>query len=90
MRFDFNEVNILKQNLFKVSQSKEDLLELLKLLVQKTEDYILRDSIASLQNKVSSLSLAEFELLREEIISKKVVATMDTSCPEKTRKQSNM
>lgn len=90
MRFDFNEVNILKQNLFKASQSKDDLLELLKLLAQKTEDYILGDAIVSLQRKVSSLSLAEFDLMKEEIINKKVVATMDTSCPGKMKKQSDM
>ena len=77
MRFDFNEINILRQNFFSSRQKKEDFLELLQGLLAKTDDYILKDSIESLTKKISSLSAEEFTRLREDSINKRLVATMN-------------
>lgn len=79
MRFDFNEANILKQNLFMAKQSQEDLLGLLRAMAPKTEDYILNDSISSLMKKIASLSSEEFARLREDVLNKRLVATMNST-----------
>lgn len=78
MRFDFNEVNILKQNLFTAKQGKEDILGLLRAMATRTEDYILKDSISSLTKKIASLSSEEFAALRDDVLNKRLVATMNS------------
>lgn len=77
MKFDFNEINILMQNLRNINQKKSDFLELLGSLHENTEDALLKDSIQSLMKKVSSLSQQELAELCTSILQKKVVATMN-------------
>ena len=77
MRFDFNEINILMQNLRDVNQKKGSFLETLRALYDNTDDALLKDSVLSLIKKVSSLSQQELSGLCSSILQKRVVATMN-------------
>ena len=81
MRFDFNEINILKQNLYINKQKKSEFLEMLRIIYENTEDYVLKDSLQSLIKKISALSQNELSALHEDIIQKRLVATMNNPFP---------
>ena len=76
MRYDFNEINILKQNLYNNKQQKQDFQRMLNNIYENTEDPILRDSLQSLMKKISVLSQSELSLLCDDILQKRLIATM--------------
>lgn len=75
MKFDFNEANILKQNFFKESDTKEILIHRLTGLLNNAEDRILKDSVYSLLKKIEILSSDEIQQIYRDINSKKFIAT---------------
>ncbi|MBQ8248155.1 MAG: hypothetical protein IJZ42_13585 [Lachnospiraceae bacterium] len=77
MRFDFNEINILKQNLYNINQKKHGFIEMLQNIYENTEDPLLKDSVQSLIKKVSLLSQEELSSICASILQKKVAATMN-------------
>lgn len=75
MRFDFNEANILKQNLFSSQDDKNTLLRRLDGLYLHTEDSILKKSLRSLIRKIEELSDEEVRRILYDILQKKFVVT---------------
>lgn len=75
MRFDFNEANILKQNLFSSQDDKVTLLRRLEGLCLHTEDSILKKSLRSLIRKVEELNDEEVKRILYDILQKKFVVT---------------
>ena len=76
MNYDFNEANILNQNLHK-KYSKSDFLDVLRILLDNTMDDVFKDAIRSLIKKVSALSPGGFTDLCDAVESKKLIATMN-------------
>lgn len=75
MRFDFNEANILKQNLFSQDDTKEILLYRLSRLSETTEEQILKTSVFSLIEKVERLSPQQIKQIQSDIFNKRLIAT---------------
>ena len=75
MRFDFNEANILKQNLFSSNDDKKVLLSRLEKLYEHTEDLILKKSVRSLIGKLETLTDEEIRRIRYDIFKDKFVVT---------------
>lgn len=75
MKFDFNEANILKQNLFDENDTKETLIERLTLLLDTTKDDILRRAVCSLIQKTETMTTAQIKQIRQDIIEKRFIAT---------------
>lgn len=75
MRFDFNEANILKQNLYSPTDDRKVLLNRLDNVYQNTSDTILRKSIFSLIQKVEGLSDEDIKHIRYDISKNKFIVT---------------
>lgn len=75
MRFDFNEANILNQNLFSTNDNKKILLNRLDNVFQNTEDPILKQSVLSLLKKIECLSDEDIKKLLFLIIKKQFSVT---------------
>lgn len=73
MYFDFNEINILGQNLNE--PNLPGFIEQLAELEDNTKEEVLISSIRSLREKLLALSMNDFHLLYEELKGGKVVAT---------------
>ena len=77
MKFDFNEINILKQNLYNSNQTKKSFLEMLQNIYDNTEDILLRDSVVSLMNKIELLPPEALVKLYTFSTQNKITATMN-------------
>ena len=75
MRFDFNESNILNQNLFAVTDDKNILLSRLAVVLEDTDDLLLRKSVQSLIKKIECLSNEDVKRLLYLILKKKFIVT---------------
>lgn len=75
MKFDFNETNLLRQNLFPQHDTKEKLIHRLTNLMATTGDTILQDSVLSLIKKVESLSENQIASIQQDIINNRLTAT---------------
>lgn len=75
MRFDFNETNILRQNLFSNGDTKEILVRRLSNLLETTDDPLLKDSVVSLIGKIETLSEKQIKLIQLDIANNKLIAT---------------
>lgn len=75
MRFDFNEANILNQNLFSTSDDKKVLLNRLDNIFQNTEDSILKQSVQVLIKKIEGLSDEEIKQILYDILKKRFIVT---------------
>ena len=73
MRFDFNEANILNQNLFSSSDNKKILLNRLDNVFQNTKDPILKQSVLVLINKIECLSDEDVKRILFDIIKKRFI-----------------
>lgn len=75
MKFDFNETNLLKQNLFSQYDTKPILIHRLTNLAETTNDVVLKNSVASLIKKLESLSEKQIKQLYKDKNEKKLIAT---------------
>lgn len=75
MRFDFNEANILNQNLFSTNDNKKVLLNRLDNVYKNTEDPLLKRSVLSLIKKMECLSDEDIKRLLYTIIKKQFSVT---------------
>ena len=75
MRFDFNEANILNQNLFSQTDDKKVLLNRLENIYQNTEDQVLKQSIQGLIKKIEGLSDEEIKRILYDILKKRFIVT---------------
>lgn len=75
MRFDFNEANILKQNLYDPRDNRAILLKRLDSVFQNTTDSVLRKSVRGLIKKIEVLSDDDVRLIYKDIVSKKFLVT---------------
>ena len=75
MKFDFNETNLLKQNLYSQYDTKPILIHRLTNLAGTTEDVVLKSSVASLIKKLERLSEAQIKQLYKDKNEKKLIAT---------------
>lgn len=75
MRFDFNEANILNQNLFSSSDNKQILLNRLQNVYENTEDPVLKKSVLSLIKKAESLSDEDIKRILYDILKKRFIVT---------------
>lgn len=75
MRFDFNEANILNQNLFATSDDKKVLLSRLDNIYQNTEDEVLKQSVQGLIKKIEGLSDEEIKRILYDILKKRFIVT---------------
>lgn len=75
MRFDFNEANILNQNLFSTNDNKKVLLNRLDNIYKNTEDRLLKRSVLSLIKKIECLSDDDVKRLLYPIIKKQFSVT---------------
>lgn len=75
MRFDFNEANILNQNLFSTFDNKKNLLSRLDNVLQNTQDPVLKQSTLSLIKKIECLSDDDVKRLLYTIINKRFCVT---------------
>lgn len=75
MKFDFNETNLLKQNLFSQYDTKPILIHRLTNLSSSTEDVVLKSSVISLIKKLESLSEAQIKQLYKDKTDKRLIAT---------------
>lgn len=75
MRFDFNEANILNQNLFSSQDTKKTVLARLNDVYSNTPDFILKASVSSLIEKIERLSDEEVKLILYDILKKKFIIT---------------
>ena len=75
MFFNFNEANILKQNLFNANDTKRSVLDSLHSLEDNTSDDYLKYSIRTLINKVSALSEQQVASLKDDILNKRFIIT---------------
>lgn len=73
MKLDFNETNILSQNLR--VQSKDALIGRLTQLIENTEDMALRDAAYSLRDKIFDVPEERLKEVFAEIVNKKIYAT---------------
>lgn len=77
MNFDFNETNILKQNLFLQTDTKEILVARLSELLISAQEPVLRHSVNSLISKVNSLTPEQLKKIQQDIADKKIIATLN-------------
>ena len=84
--FDFNEANILKQNLFAPTDTKEVLLSRLNGLLSNTEDALLKYSTKTLIKKIHALTPEQVSQIYSDIVSKKFAATSSYKLPGDTPK----
>lgn len=75
MRFDFNEANILNQNLFSSTDDKKVLLGRLDNIYQNTNDDVLKQSLQGLIKKIEGLSDEEIKRILFDIIKKRFIVT---------------
>lgn len=75
MRFDFNEANILNQNLFSSTDNKKILLGRLDNVFQNTKDPILKQSVLVLMGKIECLSDEDVKRILFDIIKKRFIVT---------------
>ena len=75
MFFNFNEANILKQNLFSPQDNKQSLLSRLITLENNTSETYLKQSILSLTQKIEALSEQQVIDLRNDILNKNFIIT---------------
>ena len=75
MRFDFNEANILNQNLFSSTDNKKVLLDRLQSVYENTQDPILKKSVLSLIRKMESLSDEDIRRILYDILKKQFIVT---------------
>lgn len=75
MRFDFNEANILNQNLFSTSDNKKVLLGRLDNIYQNTEDLLLKKSVQVLMQKVEGLSDEDVKRILYDVLKKRFIVT---------------
>lgn len=75
MRFDFNEANIINQNLFSTSDDKKVLLNRLNNVYQNTSDAVLQQSVLSLTSKIEGLSDEEIKRILYDILKKRFIVT---------------
>lgn len=75
MRFDFNEANILKQNLFSSSDNKKVLLDRLRNICENTSEAFLKKSVLSLIQKIESLEDKEIKRIYYDIIHNRFIVT---------------
>ena len=75
MRFDFNEANILKQNLFSANDDKKTLLTRLEKLYENTRDPVLKKSTRALIGKLETLSDEEISRIRYDIFKDRFAVT---------------
>lgn len=75
MRFDFNEANILKQNLFSSTDNKKVLLNRLNNVYQNTEDAFLKKSVLVLIKKIEELSDEDIKRLLYDVLRKRFIVT---------------
>lgn len=75
MRFDFNEANILNQNLFSTADNKAVLLDRLNNLHQNTEDDVLKQSVLGLTKKIEGLSDEEIKRILYDVLKKRLIVT---------------
>ena len=89
MKFDFNETNLLRQNLFSPHDSKTILIHRLTNLTTTTNDLILKDSLFSLIKKLESLSELQIKQLYDDKINKKLIATANYDYPSSSSSKHN-
>lgn len=65
MYFDFNEINIMLQNM--TSPNREHFIDKIDIMLKNTEDEILLCSLNSLKEKVLTLSEEEYRQIYQEI-----------------------
>ena len=75
MRFDFNEANILKQNLFSASDNKNILLLRLQNVHLNTKEPFLQKSVLSLIKKVECLDDREVKRIYYDIVKNRFIVT---------------
>lgn len=75
--FNFNEANILKQNLFNANDTKEILIKRLTDLFQTTDEPTLRESVYSLIKKVKKMTPEQISGVYKDIQDKKMIATVN-------------
>lgn len=75
MRFDFNEANILKQNLFSAKDDKHVLLHRLNSIYENTEDLLLKKSVRGLIKKIEGLSDDDVKRILYDIIKQRFIVT---------------
>ena len=75
MRFDFNEANILRQNLYSVTDNKKTLVARLDKVWQDTEDSILKQNVQSLLKKIEGLSDEEVKRIYFDIKKERFIVT---------------
>ena len=75
MRFDFNEANILKQNLYSSMDNKKILLNRLDNVFQNTKDHILKQSIHALIKKIECLSEDDIKRIFFDIKKNQFIVT---------------
>lgn len=75
MKFDFNEANILKQNLFLQNDTKKTLIIRLNRLSETTNDPILKNSVLTLIKKVETLTPNQIKQIQLDISNKRLIAT---------------
>ena len=75
MKFDFNESNILNQNLFSQNDTKEILLRRLFCLSETTKDLVLKRSVNTLIKKIETLSQDQVKTILSDVLNKRLVAT---------------
>ena len=78
MRFDFNEANILNQNLFSSTDNKEVLIDRLQILQKNTEDLILKKSVESLIRKIEGLSNEDVRRILYDVLKKRFIVTANS------------
>lgn len=84
MRLDFNEANILYQNLFSSQDDKRTVLDRLANVYQNTEDRLLKTSVNSLCLKLEKLSEMDIKLMFYDIQKKKFIVTSNYKVIQKT------
>ena len=75
MRFDFNEANILNQNLYLPTDNKSVLLTRLNNILENTSDNILKTSVLSLIKKVEELSDEDIRKILYDVLKKRFIVT---------------
>lgn len=75
MRFDFNEANILKQNLYAPSDNRKVLLNRLDNVYHNTQDPILKKSVHGLIDKITKLSDGDVKRILYDILKKRFIVS---------------
>ena len=83
MRLDFNEANIIKQNLFSATDNKKVLLDRLDGIYKATEPTHLKVAVALLIKKIEALSDADVKRLWYQINKGKFVITANAKVIQK-------